>query len=304
MYPNAQRDSGFPVIGTLANCIPFFPLLADFQQLNPPVSEYEQVAFERRAKASVGRWVSLGLTIIILVGVAFATRGLLAAPTLVLAWLFTVNRWTWANGGASSPRAALEHSHLVWWTLTFALTATWAALAGMLFPAGFWGVISGAATVIATVLALGGAVPTAKAVLRSQEPPPFDEVSHRLVAGVVKMTPSAYERGLADGTFMVQRDVLGRLIARIPAGSDALLENLAELEERVRVKAPEFMIAHADPVDDTLILEPVDDETRAQRDAKSRSGGLFAEHIGGGLDDLKVIDLSQGLGDQPLPRLG
>ncbi len=63
----------------------------------------------------------------------------------------------------------------------------------------------------------------------------------------MKMTPTAYERGIADGSFTVQRDVLGRIVAQIPPGSDVLLETPSQLEERVRVKAPDWMVGYATP---------------------------------------------------------
>lgn len=296
----SQHDPGIPFVRMLINCAPFFPLLADFRGHPTPTTEHAQRAHDRRVMASFGRWLSLVQTVGILVFIAFGSRGLLAAPALILAWLFIVNRFVWANGGTPSPRAALAQSHLVWWTLSLALAATWAALAALIFPAPFWGAVSGTATALATVLALGGAYPTARAVLRAQEPAPFDDTLYRLVAGVMRMTPTAMERGLADGSFTVERDALGQIVARIPPGSDALLEDIAALSERIRVKAPAWMLAHANPVDDVLVLEPVDDETSAQRDAVARSGGLFAEHPDTGLVDADVIDLSH---DTSLPRL-
>lgn len=294
-----HRDTGFPFFPLLANCFPFFPLLADFKPRVMPTTEYAQRAHDRRVMASAGRWVSLVVTVGILLWLVLVSHGLLA-PLLILVWLFIVNRLVWSTGADPSPRLALAHSHLVWWTLSLALAAVWCHLAGLLFPAPFWEGTAMVLAVIAAVAAIGGAFPTAKAVRAGQEPAPFDDGPYRLVAGVMKMTPAAYERGIADGSFTVEKDALGRLVARIPAGSDALLEDRAALEERVRVKAPAWMVAHADPVDDILVLEEADDETVSSRDAVARSGGLFAEHLGGGLD-LPVIDLS--LGDQPLPRL-
>ncbi|GAA2570622.1 hypothetical protein [Microbacterium binotii] len=301
---NPQRDAGIPVGRIVAGLLPFIGVLGDFRpHPDParPVTDFAQRAYESRVSASWSRWVGLVLTLLIL-GLAATTNPRLA-PLAVICWLLLVNRLVWREGANPSPHQALAHSHLVWWTLSFSLVAVFASLADLVFPGPWWAGTATVTAVVSLLLALGGAFPTAKAVIAAQAPAPFDDTDYRLVAGVMKMTPTAYERSIADGSFTVQRDALGRIVAQIPPGSDAPLENIAELEERVRVKAPDWMVGYADPVSDTLILEPVDDDTRAQRDARARSGGLFAEHIGG-LDDREVIDLSQGLGDQSLPRLG
>lgn len=299
-----QHDAGIPVGRIVVGLLPFIGVLGDFAphpDPTRPVTDFAQRAYESRASASWSRWVGLALTVLIL-GLT-ATLNPLLAPLAVICWLLLVNRLVWRVGANPSPHQALAHSHLVWWTLSLALTAVFASLADLVFPAPWWAGTATVTAVLAMLLALGGALPTAKAVIASQAPAPFDDTDYRLVAGVMKMTPTAYERSIADGSFTVQRDVLWRIVAQIPPGSDALLETPSELEERVRVKAPAWMVGYADPVSDTLILEPVDDDTRAQRDARARSGGLFAEHIGGGLDDLEVIDLSQELAAEPLPRL-
>ena len=299
-----QRDN-FPFAGFVLNFTPLFGALGDLRPHPEPeelTSDYARAAYQRRALASPGRWVSLVLTIAIAVTMVLG-KPVLAPLLILVAWPLLTARLTWRRGANAGLREMASSTRLGWWALSFSLAAVWASLVGVLFPAPFWAAVATVCAAVAGLLALADAPLTAKALRAAQAPEPFDETDYRLVAGVMKMTPTAYERGLADGAFSVQRDALGRIVAQIPPGSDGLLETPSELEERVRVKAPDWMVGYADPATDVLILEPVDDETRAQRDAVARSGGLFAEHIGGGLDGLPVIDLSQGLGNQPLPRL-
>lgn len=302
---NPQRDNGIPAGRIIAGLLPFIGVLGDFRPHPDPArlaTDFARRAYESRVSASWSRWVGLVLTLLIL-GWTAVTNPLLA-PLAVICGLLLLNRLVWREGANPSPRAALKHSRLAWWVLSLSLVAVFAALADVVLPAPWWAGTATVTAVIALLLALADALLTAKAVIEAQVPEAFDEAPYRLVAGVMKMTPAAYERGIADGSFTVEYDALGRLVARIPAGSDTLLEDRAALEERVRVKAPQWMVAHADPVDDVLVLEEADEETIASRDAVARSGGLFAEHIGGGLEDLPVIDLSQGFDDQRLPRLG
>ena len=298
-----QHDAGIPVGRIVVGLLPFIGVLGDFAphpDPTRPVTDFAQRAYESRASASWSRWVGLALTVLLL-GLAATTNPLLA-PLAVICWLLLVNRLAWRVGADPSPRAALAHSHLVWWTLSLSLAAVFASLADLVFPAPWWAGTATVTAVLAMLLALGGAFPTAKAVIASQVPEAPDMTPYSIVQGIFGIPDSTLAKFMEQGALEARFEG-GLLVAKIPVGPDALLEDRARLDERVALKAHDWQVASVDAATDVLVLEPVDDATLAQRDAAQRSGGLFAEHIGGGLDDLPVIDLTEGLGDQPLPRL-
>lgn len=300
---NPQRDTGIPVGRIAAGLLPFIGVLGDFRRHPDPAhlaTDWARRAWESRVSASWSRWVGLVLTVSIL-GWTAVTNTLLA-PLAVICWLLLVNRLVWQEGAAPSPRAALAHSRLAWWTLSLSLAATFAALADLVFPAPWWMGTATVTAVIALLLALGDAFPTAKAVIAAQVPEAPDMTPYSIIQGIFGIPDSTLAKFMEQGALEARFEG-GLLVAKIPVGPDALLEDRARLDERVALKARDWQVASVDAATDVLTLEPVDDDTRAQRDARARSGGLFAEHIGGGLDDREVIDLTEGLGDQPLPRL-
>ena len=299
---NTQRDT-LPIGRIVAGLLPFIGVLGDFRPHSDPArtgTDFAQRAYESRVSASWSRWVGLVLTLFIL-GWTAVTNTLLA-PLAVVCGLLLSNRLVWREGANPSPRAALEHSRLAWWALSLSLVAVFAALADMVFPAPWWAGTATVTAVIALPLALADALLTAKAVVEAQAPEAPNMTAYSIVQRIFGITDVALAKYIEYGALEARIEG-GVLTAKIPVGPDMLLEKRGELDARVALKAAEWQVAFADAATDVLVLEPVDEATLAQRDASDRSGGLFAERIGGGLDDLPVIDLSQGLDDQPLPRL-
>lgn len=298
---NTQRDNGIPAGRIIAGLLPFIGVLGDFRPHSDPArlgTDFAQRAYESRVSASWSRWVGLVLTLLIL-GWTAVTNTLLA-PLAVVCGLLLSNRLVWREGANPSPRAALEHSRLAWWALSLSLVAVFAALANMVLPAPWWAGTATVTAVIALLLALADALLTAKAVIEAQIPEAPDATPYGIIQGIFGIPDSTLVKYMEQGALEARFEG-GLLVAKIPVGPDALLEDRTRLDERVAKKATAWQVASVDVATDALVLEPVDDSTRAQRDASDRSGGLFAEHIGGGLDDLPVIQLS--LDDQPLPRL-
>lgn len=297
----SQERETLPIGGIIAGALPFIGVLGDFRPHPDPqrlVTEYAVRSYERRVAASWSRWVGLVLTVLILGWTAAANP--LLAPLAVIIWLLLVNRLVWRHGANPSPRAALEGAHLVWWTLSFALVAVAASLADLLFPAPWWAGTATVTAALALVLALSGAFPTAKAVIAAQVPEAPDMTAYAIIQGIFGITDVALGKYIESGALEARFDG-GMLTAKIPVGPDALLEKRSDLDARVALKAAEWQVAFADAATDVLVLEPVDEATQAQRDAVQRSGGLFAEALGGGLDELETIDL--GLTAESLPRL-
>ena len=239
------------------------------------------------------------LLALIIAGIVLGTKGAMA-PLIVLVWLALVNRMVVSTGHIPSPAGAVAASRLGWLMLASAVAATAASVLNLLLPLPVFPGIATVAAGIAGVLALADAWLTARAMRAAQVPEAPDMTPFTLIQGVFGITDLALSKYIENGslTAVFQGEMLH---ARIPVGPDALLEDRAALDARVALKASAWMVAFADPATDELILEPVDDETRARRDAALRSGGLFAEALGGGLDDLETIDL--GLSEPELPRL-
>lgn len=296
-----QRNDGPPIGGMIFNALPAIGVLADFFPHSEPRSEHEQRRWERKVQASAGRWVSLVVTALIALGLAFGTHGALAMLVVVVVWLPLVNRLVWQNGNNPSPAAAVAATRLGFLMLASASLATLAWVLSLLFPWPFFSTVAMVATSVATLLALADALLTARGVIAAQVPPAPDMEPFGDIQAIFGISDLALSKYIENGSLEASIDAVGRLNARIPVGPDALLEDRKALDERVAAKRPQWMVAFADPANDELILEPVDDETRARRDAVSRSGGLFAEQLGTGLDDLEVIDL--GIAEAPLPRL-
>lgn len=295
-----QRNDGPPIGGMVFNAFPVIGVLRDFFPHSEPRNEHEQHRWERKVQASAGRWVSLVVTALIALGFAFGTHGALAMLVVVVVWLPLVNRFVWQEGFNPSPAAAVAATRLGFLMLASASLATLAWVLSLLFPWPVFTTVAMVATAVATLLALADALLTARAIRDAQVPPEPDLTPFAIVQGIFGISDLALGKYMESGS--LEANIAGGVLtAKIPVGPDSLLEDRRALDERVALKARDWQVEFADAATDELILGPVDEATRAQRDAVARSGGLFAEALGTGLDDLEVIDLS--MADEPLPRL-
>lgn len=297
---NRHDDFGFPVLRSIGAAI--FGVLLDFRPLpDEPTDEYAKRSWRRRVAASQFRWVSVLWVNAVGVWQVFASHGALA-PLLIITWLTVVNRLVVSTGHEPSPKEAVEYTRFGFFMLAVALLATLLSAVNRLLPLPVFPTVATWAAVVAAVVALADAWLTARAMRAAQVPEAPDMTPYSIIQGIFGIPDSTLAKFMEQGALEARFEG-GLLVAKIPVGPDALLEDRARLDERVALKARDWQVASVDAATDVLALEPVTDEMRARRDASQRSGGLFAEHIGGGLDDLPVIDLSQELAAEPLPRL-
>lgn len=298
---NRHDDFGLPILRIIGAAI--FGVLLDFRPLpDEPVDEYAKRSWRRTVTASGFRWVAVFWVSAVIVWQVFASHGALA-PLLVITWLTVMNRLVVSTGHEPSPKEAVEYTRLGFFMLAVALLATLLSAVNRLLPLPVFPTVATWAAAVAAVVALADAWLTARAMRASQVPEAPDMTPYSIIQRIFGITDVALAKYIEYGALEARIEG-GVLTAKIPVGPDAQLEKRSDLDARVALKAAEWQVAFADAATDVLVLEPVDDDTRAQREARARSGGLFAEHIGGGLDDREVIDLTEGLGDQPLPRLG
>lgn len=295
---NRHDDFGLPILRIIGAAI--FGVLLDFRPLpDEPVDEYAKRSWRRTVTASGFRWVSVLWVNAVIVWQVFASHGALA-PLLIITWLTVMNRLVVSTGHEPSPKEAVEYTRLGFFMLAVALLATLLSAVNRLLPLPVFPAVATWAAAVAAVVALADAWLTARAIRASQVPEAPDMSDFDTVALILGMSSALYKASLADGSFEVTR-AGESLVARVPRDAAMLLLDRAGMEDRCREFRPGLEVAAVDAPGFSLVLGPADESTKAARDASSRSGGLFAEHIGGGLDDLPVIDLP--LGDQPLPRL-
>lgn len=295
---NRRDDFGFPIFGIIGAAI--FGVLMDFRPLpDEPTDEYAKRSWRRAIVASGFRWVAVLWVNAIIIGLVLGSHGALA-PLLIVTWLTVMDRLVVSTGHEPSPKEAVKHTRLGFFMLSVALLATLLSAVNRLVPLPVFPTAATWAAVVAGVVALADAWLTARAVRASQVPEAPDFADFDTVALILGMSSALYKASLADGSFEVVR-ASDSLIARVPRDAATLLLDRAGMEERCREFRPGLEVASVDAPGFSIVLGPADERTKAARDAASRSGGLFAEHIGDGLDDLPVIDLS--LGDRPLPRL-
>lgn len=293
-----RDDFGFPIFGIIGAVI--FGVLMDFRPLpDEPTDEYAKRSWRRAVVAQHFRWVAVFWVNAVIVSLVLGSHGALA-PLLIITWLTVMDRLVVSTGHTPSPKEAVKHTRLGFFMLAVALLATLLSAVNRLLPLPVFPTVATWAAVVAGVVALADAWLTARAVRASQVPEAPDMTAYSIVQRIFGITDVALAKYIEYGALEARIEG-GVLTAKIPVGPDMLLEKRGELDARVALKAAEWQVAFADAATDVLVLEPVDEATLAQRDASDRSGGLFAERIGGGLDDLPVIDLS--LDDQPLPRL-
>lgn len=297
---NRRDDFGFPLFGAIGAAI--FGVLLDLAPLpEEPVDEYAKRGWRRKVVASGFRWVSDVWVSLVIGGMVLGSKGMLA-PLIVLPWLFIMNRLVVSTGNVPSPAAAVAHTRLGFLMLASAVLATLVSAVNLLIPLSVLPVVATIAALVAGVVALADAWLTAQAIRKAQVPPAPDMTAYAVIQAIFGISDLALAKYMESGSLEAAIDPATRMLtARIPVGPDTLLEDRKALDARVALKAPDRQVAFADPSTDELILEPVDAATAAQRDAVTRSGGLFAEALDTGLNDLEVIDL--GLVEQPLPRL-
>ena len=293
-----RDDFGFPIIGIIGAVI--FGVLMDFRPLpDEPTDDYAKRSWRRAIAASQFRWVAVFWVNAVVVWQVLGSHGALA-PLLITTWLTVMNRLVASTGHTPSPRDAVARTRLGFFMLAVALLATLVSAVDRLLPLPVFPAVATWAAVVAGVVALADAWLTARALRAAQVPEAPDFADFDTVALILGMSSALYKASLADGSFEVVR-AGDSLIARVPRDAATLLLDRAGMEERCREFRPGLEVASVDAPGFSIVLGPADERTKAARDAASRSNGLFAEHIGGGLDDLPVIDLE--LGDQPLPRL-